>query len=332
VTKIFVRNTFAIALLASASAGCPSASPKSSESNSVGSGSAGSPLKVCASIPPVAFAVKAIGGDRVSVSTLLSPGQSPERYEPTSKQIVELSKTKCLFAIGVPFEAQVVASVSSSMPDLRIVNVSDGLDLLPAEFKCDHADEGDSDHAHHHDNAIDPHVWMNPLQMIAIAKSIHAELSGLSPADAPLFDANLSTLKQTLESLDAEIREMMAPLTARSFYVYHPSLGYFADAYGLQQNAIEQGGKEPTAKDLDAMIKRARAENAKLIFVQPQFSQRAARSVAERIDGAVVALDPLSEDYVENLRKIAVQIRDALDSSSDDSKVPQRDTHGTTHD
>ncbi|GJM24799.1 MAG: ABC transporter substrate-binding protein [Phycisphaerae bacterium] len=316
-------NLFAIALLGSGIAGCPTAAPESAEPKTDAS-----PLRICASIPPVAFAVKAIGGDRVSVSTLLLPGQSPATYEPTSKQMVELSKTQCLFAVGVPFEAQVVASVSSSMPDLRIVDVSVGLETRQAEFKCDHSHEEGHDHAHHHASDIDPHVWMNPRLMIAIAESVHVELSLLSPSDTPLFDANMNALKRTLEILDAEIRAMLAPLATRSFYVYHPSLGYFADAYGLKQEAIEQGGKAPTAKELDALVKRARSENAKLIFVQPQFSQRAAHSVAEQINGSVVTLDPLSENYVENLRTIAEGIKDALGGSS----VPDDGTNEATND
>ncbi len=326
-----LRDAIAIALLTFAAAGCPDASRESADATSVDAPNAPAPLKVCASIPPVAFAVKRVGGDRVAVSTLLVPGQSPATYEPTSKQMVELSNSKCLFAVGVPFEKQVVSTVSSSMPDLPVVDVSADLERLPAEFACDHDHGGGDAHNHDHEqgNEIDPHVWMNPRLMIVIAKSIHAELSRLSPADAPVFDANLKALIQSLEDVDAEIREMLAPLKSRSIYVYHPSLGYFANAYGLKQNAIEQGGKEPTAKDLDALVKRARSEHIKLIFVQPQFSQRAARSVAAQIDGDIVALDPLSEDYVENLRKIATQIKDALGGPS---QVPPSDTSGNSND
>lgn len=326
-----LRHTIAIALIAFGAAGCPDASHESADATSVDSPNAAAPLKVCASIPPIAFAVKSVGGDRVNVSTLLMPGQSPATYEPTSKQMVELSRSKCLFAVGVPFESQVVATISSSMPDLQVVDVSADLERLPAEFACDHDHEGGDahNHDHEHGNDIDPHVWMNPRLMITIAKSVHAELSRLSPADAPVFDANLKSLTQSLEEVDTEIRAMLAPLKSRSIYVYHPSLGYFANAYGLKQNAIEQGGKEPTAKDLDALVKRARSEHIKLIFVQPQFSQRAARSVAAQIDGDVVALDPLSEDYIENLRKIATQIRDALGGPS---QVPPSDTSESSND
>ncbi len=326
-TKNFLRMAFVMIVLALTSAGCPDATPVTD-----GSTPGDSKLRVCASIPPIAFAVKAIGGDRVEVSTLLRAGQSPETYEPTSKQMVELSKFKCLFGAGVPFEKQLVASVSSSMPNLRVLDLSVGLELLPAEFDCGHSHDGHEDHAHSHAHQMDPHVWMKPRLMISMAESIHAELCRQSPPDGPQFDANFATLKRTLEVLDVEIRESLASLTTRTFYVYHPSLGYFADAYDLKQTAIEQGGKEPTAKELDALVQRARSENAKLIFVQPQFSQRAAKSVADQIGGSVVALDPLSEDYVENLRHIASEIKNALGNESGDSAESHLGTNGAAHD
>ncbi len=326
-TKSTRCQWIATAAFAIAITGCTNATPEAGEAK-ISEGK----LKVCASIPPVAFVVKAIGGERVSVSTLLMPGQSPETYQPTSKQMVELSNFKCLFGVGVPFESQLVASVASSMPDLRIVDLSVGLQLLPAEFKCKHSHHDGGEHTHDHGDHLDPHLWMKPQLMIPIAESIHAELCQLSPGDTPQFDANLKSLRQTLEELDAEIRKSLASLRSRSFYVYHPSMGYFADAYNLQQIAIEKRGKEPTAKELDALVKRARSDDVKLIFVQPQFSQRAAKSVAQQIDGSVATVDPLSDDYVENLRHIAQQIKDALGTNDSANEVPPSGTNGAGHD
>ncbi|MBD3314523.1 MAG: ABC transporter substrate-binding protein, partial [Chitinivibrionales bacterium] len=102
------------------------------------------------------------------------------------------------------------------------------------------------------------------------------------------------------------------PLRGRKFFVFHPSFGYFADAYGLKQIAVETGGKEPSARRLANLIDDARQESVKVIFVQPQFSRKAAQAIADAIDGAVVPVDPLAEDYMANLGEIAAKLRAAM--------------------
>lgn len=292
-------------------AGCKQAEPKPEASDAR--------TRVTCSIAPLTFAVKAIGGDRVSVNTLLTPGQSPATYEPTAKQMVALSQSKCLFAVGVPFEKQVVASIADSMPNLKVIDSAAGISKRGAPSQCDHDHEGHGHdghnhegHDHAHEQVLDPHIWMSPRVMRSVARNVHRTLAELDPEGREEYARRLAELQKTLGQLDSKIAASLSNLQTKAFYVYHPSLGYFADAYGLEQIAIEQGGKDPTAKDLDALVKRAKAEGVKLIFVQPQFSQRAAQSVAERIGGSAVVLDPLAENYVENLEHVAEQISTAL--------------------
>ena len=104
----------------------------------------------------------------------------------------------------------------------------------------------------------------------------------------------------------------MEPYLGATFFVYHPAFGYFADAYGLYQEPVETGGQSPTPKALTAFIENAKKEGAKVIFVQPQFDQRNAETVAKAIGGKVVPLDPLAEDVLGNLKTIADSIATAL--------------------
>ena len=94
-----------------------------------------------------------------------------------------------------------------------------------------------------------------------------------------------------------------------TFYVYHGAFAYFADAYGLEQKAIEVTGRSPTPKQLAALAGQAKEEGGTIVFVQPQFDQSSAVSLAETIGGTVQELDPLEKDVIGNLRTIASAIQ-----------------------
>jgi len=94
--------------------------------------------------------------------------------------------------------------------------------------------------------------------------------------------------------------------------VFHPSWGYFADAYGLEQVPIEIEGKEPKPAQLKELIEHAREKEIKVVFAQPQFSAKSAGLVARSIGGQVVTADPLTENWLVNLREIADKFDAAL--------------------
>ena len=112
--------------------------------------------------------------------------------------------------------------------------------------------------------------------------------------------------------MDAKLKQALGPFRGQTFYVFHPAFGYFADAYGLQQKAVETEGKAPTPRQLLAMIKQARAEGVKIIFLQPQFDARCGQAIAEAIDGKVVIIDSLAPDVVKNLDNIAQNVRQSF--------------------
>jgi zinc transport system substrate-binding protein len=272
---------------------------------------AGEPILVYASIPPVKYFAERIGGSHVRVDVLLKPGQSMHTYEPTARQMVELSSARLFLRIGVPFEKQVADKVGQALKNLELVDVNEGITLLTASEPCEH----DADHGHHHDHReseLDMHTWTSPRLAKIQAGNICRALVRVDPDRRADYEANLAALKADLDHLDVEIAAALRPLKGRTFFVFHPAFGYFAEAYGLKQVAIESGGKEPSAKQLDELIDRARDSGVKLIFVQPQFPRRGAEAVAQAIGGAVVPLDHLAEDYVGNLRHVAEMIRAAL--------------------
>jgi len=260
-------------------------------------------LSVFVSIPPQAYSVARVGGERVTVGVLVRPGQSPATYEPTPTQMVALTEADVFFRIGVPFENGLMARLEASTPDLNVVDTRRGIDLRPMDA---------DGHGDAHEAAKDPHIWLAPQLVIVQARTVCDELRRLDAAGAGEYEANLQALVADLEALDREIAETLAPLRGGEILVFHPSYGYFADAYGLKQVAVEVEGKEPSPRQLQAIISRARDRNVRVIFVQPEFATTSADAIAREIGATVVPLDPLARDYMANLRDMARRIRESL--------------------
>ena len=275
-------------------------------------------LDVFVSIPPQVEAVRRIGGDRVNVQTLVGAGQNPHSFAPTAKQMARLREANALFRIGMPFEDRLLEKLHGSMGSLNVVDVRKGITLRQMDegdddhdHDADHDEHAGHDHDHDHEGA-DPHVWMSPKNMALIAGTVCDELCRLSPKDAETFRANLAAYRADLKAADDEIARQLAPLRGQTLLVYHPAFGYFADAYGLKQKAVEIEGKSPSAKALAHLIDDARKDHIRVIFLQAQFDPRLAERVAREVGGAVVSLDPLAEDYLTNLRRIATAIQTGL--------------------
>ncbi|MGI9242072.1 MAG: metal ABC transporter solute-binding protein, Zn/Mn family [Verrucomicrobiales bacterium] len=269
-------------------------------------------LSVFVSIPPQAGFVKAIGGDRVVVTSFAGEGQDPHQITVQPKQMSELAKAHVYFSVEMPFEQLLITKIRDQKGAPEIVDTTQGIKLLEFEEGAhdhDHGDDHDHDHAH---GESDPHIWLAPEKIRTQAETIARELKKLAPEHADEFDANLASFLEKLETLDYAISEQMEPFLGDTFFVYHAAFGYFADAYGLYQEPVETGGQSPTPKALTELITQAKEEGAKVIFVQPQFDSRNAETVAKEIGGKVVPLDPLAEDVLGNLKTIADSIAGAL--------------------
>ncbi len=261
-------------------------------------------LSVFVSVLPLATFAERIGGERVEVHTMVQPGHSPATYEPTPRQITALAGADLYLRVGAPFEDAWMKRIHATNADMRVVDLRAGLQLRP---QPDHDHAHDHGHEHHGRGgpALDAHVWTSPRLARRMAVTIRDTFTELDPTGADTYAANQAEFDAALAALDAELQRRLSRLGNRSFLVYHPAWGYFADAYGLTQVPIEREGKEPGARRLAALIDQARAEDARLILVQPQFDQRAAGQVARAIGGRVATVDPLSPDYAVTLRRLA---------------------------
>lgn len=270
-------------------------------------------LRAVVSILPQAYFVERVGGARVDVEVLVGPGQVPHSYEPTPKQVAGLGAAQLYFTIGVDFETALRPRIERMFKDLRIVDTRAGVPLRT--FTAAECRAAEHDHGNHHAHGAgqpDPHIWLNPLYVKTQAQTICDALITRDPGHADEYRRNLAAFHADLDRVHAKLTELLAPLKGREVFVFHPAFGYFTDAYGLKQVPVEIQGKEPTARQLGELIARARAAGVKVIFVQPQFSTKAAAAVADAIGGAVVPLDDLPRDYLRNLEEMAEKIHAAL--------------------
>jgi zinc transport system substrate-binding protein len=250
--------------------------------------------EVLVSVPPQAWLVRRIAGDAVDVEVMVPPGADPHTYEPTIKQMRAASRAALYVKVGHPnfaFERVWFERFTAENPSLQVVDGTKGVTRLSG----------------------DPHLWVAPAAMHTMAIHVASALAKIDPSHATDYSANLVRVESEIDSVDRDIRATLAPFAGRSFFVFHPAWGYFAEAYGLVQVAIEHEGKSPTADELARVVARAKAQHVRVIFVQPQTTEQSAVVVAEEIGGQVVPLDPLAYDWADNMRHVAQTLREVFE-------------------
>jgi len=270
-------------------------------------------LTVAVSVLPQRWLLEQLGGDRLQIVTLVSPGDSPHTYQPSDAQVSRLMSAAAYFRVGISFERGPWFQAVRSSPKLRIVDVREGLELIEMadhDHAHEHAAERRKDahaHAEHAcaEDGRDPHIWLSPRCLKIQAATMARVLGQIDPQHKPVYEQNLAGLLSQLDDLDRRLQEKLAPLRGKAFFVFHPAWGYFAADYGLRQVAVEVEGKEPSDRQLTELQRRARAEGVKVVFVQPQVSGRGAEAVAEATGARVEVADPLAPDVCAGLLRMA---------------------------
>ncbi len=259
-------------------------------------------LNVVVSIPPQSYFVERIAGDLADVKIMLPPGISPETFTPAPADLRMLKEADLYFLIGVGFEKAWLDRFKKVNPNLTFVDTTATIEKIPMEKTA-------TRRKHH--GGLDPHVWLSPANVAKMVPLIRDALIARDPAHAADYRRNASRFLQEIEALDRKIGEILSGAKRRTFIVFHPAFGYFAKSYGLKQIAIEKEGKEPTLRYFKKVIDFAREHDIHTIFVAPQFSEKSARYIAEKIGGDVKTIDPLAKNWRENLIEVAKSLEKA---------------------
>ena len=252
-------------------------------------------------LEPLRYFTEAIAGNNYEVVSMVPKGSSPESYDPTPQQLVNLSKSQAYFRIGyIGFEQAWMKKLEANCPNMKVFDTSKGIDLI--------RDKGHWHGDHFHEGGVEPHVWNSTQNALIIADNIYQALCELDSTHQEDYQKRLDVLKQTIRQTDANVRTLVENADS-TFLIYHPALSYFARDYGLKQVSIEEGGKEPSPAQLKALIETCRNENVHTIFVQKEFDQRNAQLIANELGVNIVSINPLSYDWVKEMIRIAEALK-----------------------
>lgn len=255
---------------------------------------------ISVTIPPLKWIVNQIVGDDYEVNVLLPAGTSPETYSPTISQLTAVSNSDFVFTIGTLNFEQTLANSLKDNAKGQIISTSEGISLI--EGTCSHAHHHDLEEHHSHHHSIDPHVWMSNNGLLKIIDNITNALVINNP-DSLSYIANAERVKSqiTAQMSKAEATFNNAP---KSFLIYHPALGYFAEEYGLEQIALENEGKNPTPKSLAEIVEKVDDDNLTVLLYQQEYPEDIVKPVADILGVNLFQINPLSEDIVAELDRV----------------------------
>lgn len=280
-----MRIVLYLFILCALLAGCKGTQKKSA------TGGGNSKPTVTVTIPPYQYFVEMIAGDKVDVNVMVPNGNNPETYEPYAQQMMELSKSSLYLKVGnIGFEQAWMKKLQDNAPKMKVIDTSTG--ITPAKTPGGN---------------VDPHVWMSCKNAHFISGNILKALCKLLPNDESKFEKNYQALLHSIDRRDSLIKEAAAksPEFEHKFVIYHPILTYFARDYHLEQLAIEEEGREPSAAQIKALIERAKKEGIKYCLIQSEFANRNTTTFIKESHTKPFEINPLQKDWDKAMGEVA---------------------------
>lgn len=300
---------------------------------------------VAVTIVPQIEMLEAITGERVEIVEMIPKGFSPANYSPSPSEMKAFSEASIYFSIGVPADMQNILPRAKERSDLKVVELFERVETkYPHRYfgeeeahnhqqaetdthgEADHdsghnheedehhheEDVGHDGHGHSHAGGRDPHIWLSPARTAYMVEIMRDELIELLPKYETEFRENAAEYLEKLAAVDQKNKELLAKYEGEEILVYHPAFGYFTDHYGLKMLSIEKDGKEPGPQHLQKIIENAKEQGIQNVFYQAEIHSKKTRAVAEELGGEIIQLNPLAENYIENLEKTAAKMEAEL--------------------
>jgi zinc transport system substrate-binding protein len=263
---------------------------------------------IAVTVEPQRYFAEAIAGDKFNVVSMVPKGSSPETYDPTPRQLLNLSRSVAYLRIGyIAFELTWMEKLQSNAPGMAVFDTSKGVELIADEEPHQHGEADDHEAAgHHHHGGVEPHIWNSARNALIIARNTLSALVELDKENSQYYTARYDSLCRVIRSTDDTITRMLQQeQPAGTFMIYHPALSYFARDYGLRQISIEEGGKSPSPAHMKQLVETCRTEGVKVIFVQPEFDKRNAEVIASEAGLRVVDVNPLNYNWPDEMINVA---------------------------
>jgi zinc transport system substrate-binding protein len=287
------------------------------------------PLVVAASIHPLGALAEEIAGSDASVLVLLPPGANPHSFEPTPKAVAAGSEASVVVLVGAGLDdwARPIVhdAVARGAPEIVASSLIDSLlPAVPDEDNDPSGHPGASGAEHGGEPAhglVDPHVWLDPIQLIPTCRGIGSTLASLDPQQAQAYRRRAAACEDSLRALDRQLAAILAPVRGVPFVAVHNAWSYLCRRYGLRQAEVIQrvATHEPGPRGMVEVMRGAAAAGARAVFTEVQSSTATAQTMASELGLRVALLDPegAAQDparhrYFDLMRWNAVRIREAL--------------------
>jgi zinc transport system substrate-binding protein len=263
-------------------------------------------LQVVTSLKPVHSLTAAIMGETGTPTLLISGSASPHTFSLKPSHARALEKADLVVWIGAALERFLEApltNLASNALSLPLIE-AEGISLLDARTGGIWSGQEDNDHHDHADHdehdgeALDPHIWLDLSNAIAMTRAIETALNEVYPEQAAIFSENAKALRAQLRKLDQDIEALTQPVTNRPYFVFHDAYQYFEKYYGLTPLGAVTASPDirPGARRLTDLREVGDAQSRICVFAEPQFEPRLLNILTERENATLAYLDPLGSD------------------------------------
>ncbi|WP_058990739.1 metal ABC transporter substrate-binding protein [Anaerococcus rubeinfantis] len=303
---------------------------------------------IYASFYPIYNLTKQIAGDKFNVKSFTNLNTEVHDFEPSAKDMADLSKAKVLFLSGADLESWKDKVEETSK--IEMVDTSKGIDLIKTEDEedhdhedsdhhdhesseehedkdhhdhkdadhHDHEDEEEGHHHHHHHGLYDPHVWLSPKNGIVQAKNIAEKLSEIDPDNKDYYMGNFEKIKKELEEIDKNYGEKLKNKENKKFLVDHEAFSYLARDYGLEQIPLTSitSTNEADAKTMKNAIDFVKKEKISAIFYEKGGSDKNVKTLANELSldaKAINTIEYASDDDLKNEKTYQEMIKENLE-------------------
>jgi len=257
-------------------------------------------IDIYTTVYPLQYLAEEIGGKYVHVETVYPPGTDEHTYEPSQKDIVNMTNAELFFYIGHNLEGFVTkAQPILSDEGVKTVAIGEKVNLDDeAHTDNEHAHE-EQEHSHNDDHdhgGVDPHLWLNPLYTAQMAEAIKTELTKQMPEQADYFEAHYKQLDEQLHELDTQLADTIKNGKTNEIIVSHAAYGYWEERYGLKQISVTglTTSTEPSQKELENIVRTAQEHNLKYVVFEQNISSKLTEIIQKELGAEALQLHNLA--------------------------------------
>lgn len=262
---------------------------------------------IAVTILPQKFITEKIAGNEWKVVSVIPEGANPHTFEPKFSQMKEIATAKAYLSLESSLDELWLKRLLTTNKNLKIYRMDIGIDKLEMIHE-DHHGHGKHKHKLFHD----PHIWLSFDNMIIIANNTKKALLELDPSNKVYYENNYESLIEEIIKIKNKAKDELKFRKDKSFLVFHPSWGYLAKEFSLNQIAIEVEGKEPSPKEMKTIIDTARSKGINVIFIQPQISTKTVDTLSKELNATIIKINPLEYNWLNNMKYVLDNIAKGL--------------------